>query len=76
MQIVQLIYKIGEDILDSIKKKIPKAGTNIYITASIGFCIYPDDGADIEDLLRMADKAMYKVKMNNKNGYNIYSSKN
>lgn len=70
------LYKIGEDILDSIKKKIPKAGTNIYITASIGFCIYPDDGADIEDLLRMADKAMYKVKMNNKNGYNIYSSKN
>jgi len=67
------LHRTGEVILESINKKIPKAGTEIYITASIGFCIFPDNGEDIEDLLRHADTAMYKVKVNNKNGYCIYS---
>ncbi|MFA5341979.1 MAG: GGDEF domain-containing protein, partial [Clostridia bacterium] len=69
----EALEKIGQDTLAAISMKIPKAGTNINITASIGFCIYPHDGADIEELLRIADKAMYRVKEKDKNGYNIYS---
>lgn len=38
------------------------------MTASIGLACYPTHGDDREQLMRMADKAMYKVKEKGKNG--------
>lgn len=32
------------------------------VGASVGFAIYPDDGQDFQELIRMADKAMYRKK--------------
>ena len=34
-----------------------------YISTSIGIVLYPQDGADIESLMKHADQAMYKAKM-------------
>lgn len=33
-----------------------------YISTSIGIVLYPQDGADIESLMKHADQAMYKAK--------------
>ena len=49
------------------------SGSEIFLTASIGISIYPDDGESIDTLLRHADIAMYYVKSHGKNGFGFFS---
>lgn len=42
------------------------------VTASIGVCSYPKDGATYEELYEAADKALYKAKKQGKNQIVIY----
>ncbi|MGV8990233.1 MAG: putative bifunctional diguanylate cyclase/phosphodiesterase [Thiobacillus sp.] len=44
----------------------------IHIGASIGISIYPDDGQDLETLLKCADSAMYHAKANGRNNYKFF----
>nr|WP_315430299.1 EAL domain-containing protein [uncultured Albidiferax sp.] len=46
----------------------------LHVSASIGLSIYPDDGSDVETLLRNADTAMYHAKKNGRNNYQVFSS--
>lgn len=39
----------------------------VFVSASIGVSMYPDDGLDISDLIRSADMAMYHSKRNGRN---------
>ncbi len=40
---------------------------------SVGVSIYPDHGRDLSTLLSCADRALYFVKQNGKNGYSIFT---
>lgn len=43
------------------------------ITISQGYCCFvPEKEVDLSDMLTMADKALYKVKENGRNGYEVY----
>jgi diguanylate cyclase (GGDEF)-like protein len=56
-----------------LKEKINLKNTiEVYITGSIGICIYPDHGEDIDALLRNADSAMYTAKKTGKNSFKVY----
>ena len=46
----------------------------LHVSASIGLSIYPDDGNDVETLLRNADTAMYHAKKNGRNNFQMFSS--
>jgi diguanylate cyclase (GGDEF)-like protein len=46
----------------------------VSITTSIGIVFYPDDGDDVNDLVKKADIAMYKAKEKGGNVYHIYTS--
>lgn len=45
----------------------------IYLSASIGITLAPDDGRDANTLLRNADTAMYEVKNTGRNHYQFYT---
>jgi diguanylate cyclase (GGDEF)-like protein/PAS domain S-box-containing protein len=44
----------------------------LQVSASIGVTLYPQDGADAEQLLRHADQAMYVAKQAGKNRFHIF----
>ncbi|PCJ31170.1 MAG: hypothetical protein COA90_07080 [Gammaproteobacteria bacterium] len=45
----------------------------VNVGASIGISIFPTNSANLDLLVQRADEAMYQVKMNSKNGFNLYS---
>lgn len=45
----------------------------VYITASIGISVFPDDAQTYEELLQKADTAMYKAKNLGRNTYSFYN---
>ena len=44
----------------------------LYVTASIGISVYPDDGLDAETLIKSADMAMYQAKGNGRESYQFF----
>jgi diguanylate cyclase (GGDEF)-like protein/PAS domain S-box-containing protein len=43
------------------------------ISVSAGITVYPSDNSDLDTLIRHADQAMYKAKLEGKRGYNFYN---
>ncbi len=60
---------IADKILRAIQKEFGLAETSIFIGCSIGIAMYPDDGDNTIDLLKVADTLMYEVKTAGKNHY-------
>ncbi|HJV66786.1 MAG TPA: EAL domain-containing protein [Geomonas sp.] len=48
-------------------------GLQLYSSTSIGIALYPNDGEDVETLLRCADAAMYHAKDEGKSNYQFFS---
>ncbi|MCT8986640.1 two-component system response regulator [Shewanella phaeophyticola] len=64
---------IAQRIIDSLSKPYFIQGHKTFISASIGISFYPDDGTTADILLQHADTAMYEVKNNGKNSYQLFS---
>lgn len=54
--------RIARKLLDRIATPFVIQGQELFITASIGIAIYPNDGITPEALLKNADAAMYRAK--------------
>lgn len=65
----EIIAQIAQKILHQLLKAITIEKHEIYITGSIGISLYPNDGQDIETLLKNADAALYKAKQKHGNHY-------
>ncbi len=63
---------VAEKLLEALKRPVELEGTEIYISASIGISLYPNDGDDVTSLVRNADVAMYKAKEQGRHTYRFY----
>ncbi|WP_235549839.1 EAL domain-containing protein [Paenibacillus sp. Soil766] len=63
---------VAEVIIKAFEKPFAVEGYEFYITASIGIAFYPQDGINGEMLMKNADIALYRMKEDGKNNYNIF----
>ncbi len=59
---------LAQNILSIFSTPFHIQGNLLSITASIGIAMFPENGHNVDSLLRNADMAMYKAKNNGKNG--------
>ena len=64
--------KVAQRILELFKQPFNIKTHRIFITTSIGISLYPDDGDDVDTMLKNADTAMYHAKNLGRNNYQFY----
>jgi diguanylate cyclase (GGDEF)-like protein/PAS domain S-box-containing protein len=69
---VDHVSAVARKILDTIKQPWHVGGIELFVTASIGVALYPNDGEQIDVLLKNADAAMYRSKEEGRNDYQFY----
>ena len=69
---LQLITKVAQDILDNIGHRFELDGQEIFVTASIGISVYPQDGETGESVLSHAASAMGLAKQQGGNQFSFY----
>lgn len=66
-----------EDIADKLITHLAESysidNDVVYISASIGITLYPNDATDVDSLLKNADQAMYVVKKNGRNHFSYFT---
>ena len=65
---------VAQKILDLLHEPLEIQGHQLFISASIGISLYPDDGLSVDELVRNSDAAMYGAKQRGKNSYHFYTS--
>jgi diguanylate cyclase (GGDEF)-like protein len=80
-EFVIVLTDVKKDEIESVTNRIFKAvnrafkhdNHEIYVSCSMGVCVYPEDGTTIETLIKKADMALYHAKENGRNHYQFYS---
>jgi diguanylate cyclase (GGDEF)-like protein len=61
--------QIAEKVIQLVSKPFIFKGKKAVVGTSIGIALFPDHGKDMDQLIKQADEAMYKVKNAGKNGF-------
>ncbi|HEY6898127.1 MAG TPA: EAL domain-containing protein [Rhodocyclaceae bacterium] len=70
----ETIAHLADKVQEALSQPVLVEGNTLHTPPSIGIALYPDDGSDIETLLRNADTAMYRVKTNGRNGWAFFTA--
>jgi len=68
------LHGITEKIIASIRAPVVIDGNELRRSASIGIALYPDDGLDIDTLVRKAEAAMYRAKQQGRDQFAYFSA--
>jgi PAS domain S-box-containing protein len=63
---------VARRIVAALAEPVALAGTEVFVGASVGVAVYPQDGADIDTLLKNADTAMYWAKEAGRGNFQFY----
>ena len=69
----ELAETVATKVIDALSRPFSIQSHELYIGASIGISIFPDDGDDAATLIKFADAAMYRAKDQGRNTYQFYT---
>ncbi|MGX4641850.1 EAL domain-containing protein [Massilia sp. SYSU DXS3249] len=75
VQAIEECSAVADKIIEALATAVPFEGHHLHISPSIGICLYPDDGLDVETLMRNADAAMYQAKAAGRNNYQFFTQR-
>jgi len=64
---------VAARVQESLQSPFQLAGTEVYVSATMGISVFPDDAQDSNALLRNADAAMHRSKKLGPGGYVVYA---
>jgi diguanylate cyclase (GGDEF)-like protein len=67
------IERIASNIIKSLSQQFQLDNNIIYISASIGITLYPNDANNVNDLLKNADQAMYFAKDSGRSRFSYFT---
>ncbi len=65
--------RVAETLLSLARAPFEVGGESIVLSASIGVAMFPDNGADVETLLRTASRALAQAKEDGRNGFRFFT---
>jgi diguanylate cyclase (GGDEF)-like protein len=65
--------QLGEAVLVELQRPLTVRGRQVFLGASIGITVFPDDATDPHQLLKNGDIAMYQAKVAGKNCLRFFS---
>ena len=68
-----VLTDLASDLIQSLSQPYSIEGQNVVIGASIGIAIAPEDGTNVEEIVRSADLALYAAKDAGRGRYHFYT---
>jgi len=69
-----VLTEIGQKVLAAMSQPAIVGGHEVSLSASVGICVFPDEGREPQTLLTNADIAMYRAKAQGGNSLCFYSA--
>ena len=66
---IAIANRIAGSLIQKISEPLSVESADIKVSVSIGIALYPKNGDTAEDLIRSADKAMYRIKRQGKDNF-------
>jgi len=70
----EIIYRAMQRITAKVSEPLTIDGKELHVSCSAGISIYPQDGRDVDTLLKNADAAMYRAKEHGRANFQFYTS--
>jgi diguanylate cyclase (GGDEF)-like protein len=64
---------VARRVIDPFDEPVQLGDHEFHVTVSVGITVAPDDGDDVDTLIKNADTAMYHAKRQGKNGYQYFA---
>ncbi|MEO5377259.1 MAG: diguanylate cyclase [Magnetococcus sp. DMHC-6] len=70
---MEQVVHVAHRILEQLNQAFNLSEQEVFISGSLGIALYPEDANNREDLLKLADEAMYRSKNAGRNAFHFYS---
>ena len=71
---LQNLSAAAEVVLDELARAFPGDGQDLFVSASVGISLYPDDAGSVDELIKHADGAMSSAKHLGRNNFQFYTA--